>query len=137
MALLALEAHARTMIGRYRRSRRPDPSTEHPRQGAHLQGLLPLRRKSHSPRHIRSCHDSHALFLSLSPSPEQPGDYQLALALAGQGKVDLKPLVTHRYSFDDAVQAFQTVRAGKSEDGRPVIKAIISGPDVSPDDLLY
>ncbi|TFK91478.1 xylitol dehydrogenase [Polyporus arcularius HHB13444] len=65
-----------------------------------------------------------------------PGDYQLALALARQGKVDLKPLVTHRYSFDDAVQAFQTVRAGKSEDGRPVIKAIISGPDVSPDDLL-
>ncbi len=74
--------------------------------------------------------------LSLLSSLEQPGDYQLALALACQGKVDLKPLVTHRYSFDDAVQAFQTVRAGKSEDGRPVIKAIISGPDVSPDDLL-
>ncbi|KAI0750744.1 xylitol dehydrogenase [Daedaleopsis nitida] len=65
-----------------------------------------------------------------------PGDYALGIALVAQGKVDLKPLVTHRFSFDQAVQAFQTTRTGKSEDGKPVIKAVISGPDVSPDDLL-
>ncbi|OJT04132.1 hypothetical protein TRAPUB_5177 [Trametes pubescens] len=64
-----------------------------------------------------------------------PGDYELAIALVSQGKIDLKPLVTHRFSFDQAIQAFQTTRAGKSEDGKPVIKAVISGPDVSPDDL--
>ncbi|KAI0719617.1 hypothetical protein C8T65DRAFT_635924 [Cerioporus squamosus] len=65
-----------------------------------------------------------------------PGDYQLAIALVRQGKIDLKPLITHRYSFDEAAQAFQTVHTGKSEDGRPVIKAIISGPDVSPGDSI-
>lgn len=26
----------------------------------------------------------------------QPGDYQLAINLVAQGKIDLKPLVTHR-----------------------------------------
>lgn len=26
----------------------------------------------------------------------QPGDYALAIALVSQGKIDLKPLVTHR-----------------------------------------
>ncbi|KAI0771564.1 xylitol dehydrogenase [Trametes elegans] len=65
-----------------------------------------------------------------------PGDYQLAIALVSQGKIDLKPLVTHRYSFQQALEAFQATRAGKSEDGKPVIKAVISGPDVKPEDLL-
>ncbi|KAI0774214.1 xylitol dehydrogenase [Fomes fomentarius] len=65
-----------------------------------------------------------------------PGDYALAIALVAQGKVDLKPLVTHRFNFEQAIEAFQTTRAGKSEDGKAVIKAIISGPDVSPNDLL-
>lgn len=39
-----------------------------------------------------------------------------------------------RFPFEDAVKAFNTTRAGKSEDGKGVIKAIISGPDVSPSD---
>ncbi|KAM5540451.1 hypothetical protein V8D89_005909 [Ganoderma adspersum] len=65
-----------------------------------------------------------------------PGDYQLAIALVAQGQIDLKPLVTHRFSFEQAVDAFQTTRAGKSPDGKAVIKAVISGPDVDPTDLL-
>ena len=67
---------------------------------------------------------------------KQPGDYQLAVALASQGRIDLKPLVTHRFSFNQAVEAFQATRTGKSPDGKAVIKAIISGPDVDPADLL-
>ncbi|EIW82103.1 xylitol dehydrogenase [Coniophora puteana RWD-64-598 SS2] len=59
-----------------------------------------------------------------------PGDYPLAIQLVSQGKIDLKPLVSHRYKFEDAVVAFQTTRKGKSDDGKGVIKAIISGPDV-------
>ncbi|TFY83943.1 hypothetical protein EWM64_g74 [Hericium alpestre] len=55
-----------------------------------------------------------------------PGDYSLAIALAAQGKFDLKPMVTHRL--------FQATKAGKSEDGKLLIKAVISGPDVSPDE---
>jgi D-xylulose reductase len=58
-----------------------------------------------------------------------PGAYELAIALVAAGKVDLKPLVTHRYSFTDAEKAFKTTRSGKSEDGKGVIKVIISGPE--------
>ncbi|KAL0571186.1 hypothetical protein V5O48_010778 [Marasmius crinis-equi] len=64
-----------------------------------------------------------------------PGDYSLAIALVSQGKIDLKPLVTHRYPFNDAIAAFKATREGKSADGKGVIKAIISGPDVSVDDI--
>ncbi|KAJ4478231.1 xylitol dehydrogenase [Lentinula aciculospora] len=63
------------------------------------------------------------------------GDYPLAISLVAQGKIDLKPLVTHRYDFNDAIAAFKATRAGKSDDGKDVIKAIISGPDVSPNDI--
>ncbi|KAF9057669.1 xylitol dehydrogenase [Panaeolus papilionaceus] len=59
-----------------------------------------------------------------------PGDYPLAISLVSSGKVDLKPLVTHRYPFEEAVTAFQATKAGKSEDGKGVIKVIISGPGV-------
>ncbi|KAF9055470.1 xylitol dehydrogenase [Hymenopellis radicata] len=60
-----------------------------------------------------------------------PGDYPFAIELVAQGKIDLKPLVTHRYAFTDALVAFKATKAGKSEDGKGVIKAIISGPDVA------
>jgi D-xylulose reductase len=39
-----------------------------------------------------------------------------------------------RFPFDQAITAFNATRAGKSEDGKGVIKAIISGPDVSVDE---
>jgi len=64
-----------------------------------------------------------------------PGDYPLSIALVSQGKIDLKPLVTHRFPFTEATSAFKTTRAGKSEDGKGVIKAIISGPDVLTTDI--
>lgn len=62
-----------------------------------------------------------------------PGDYKLAIALAAAGRLDLKPLVTHRFPFKDAVAAFQATRNGKTGDGKMLIKAIISGPDVPVD----
>jgi len=58
-----------------------------------------------------------------------PGDYPMAISLVAQGRVDLKPLVTHRYAFDEAVVAFETTKKGQSVDGKGVIKAIISGPE--------
>jgi len=63
-----------------------------------------------------------------------PGDYDLALSLLSSGKVDVKPLVTHRFTFEQAIEAFNTTKTGKSQDGKPVIKAVISGPDVAIED---
>jgi len=59
-----------------------------------------------------------------------PGDYPMAISLVAQGKVDLRSLVTHRFEFSDAITAFNATRAGRSEDGKGVIKVIINGPDV-------
>ncbi|KAI0036756.1 xylitol dehydrogenase [Vararia minispora EC-137] len=64
-----------------------------------------------------------------------PGDYALAIALASAGKVDVKPMVTHRFKFEDAVIAFEATKKGRSEDGKGLIKAVISGPDVLVDDI--
>jgi L-iditol 2-dehydrogenase len=54
-----------------------------------------------------------------------PGDYKLAVELLRTGKVIVKPLITHRFGFDDAEQAFLTVSK------RQGIKSIIRGPGVS------
>jgi len=35
-----------------------------------------------------------------------------------------------RYKFSDAITALNTTRAGRSEDGKGVIKVIINGPGV-------
>jgi D-xylulose reductase len=56
------------------------------------------------------------------------GVYPLAIDLVSRGLIDLKTLITHRFTFDEAEKAFQTTRAGKGEDGKPVIKAVIDGP---------
>ncbi|KAK4057634.1 hypothetical protein OIO90_001281 [Microbotryomycetes sp. JL221] len=58
-----------------------------------------------------------------------PGCYQQSLDLVARGLVDLKALVSHRYSFKDARKAFDANRAGQGEDGKPIIKAIIDGPE--------
>jgi len=60
-----------------------------------------------------------------------PGDYRLAIAFASNKRVNLRPLVTHRFKFEDAISAFEATKKGKSEDGKDLIKAIISGPGVS------
>ncbi|KAF8556965.1 GroES-like protein [Imleria badia] len=64
-----------------------------------------------------------------------PGDYPLAIALAAQGRIDLKPLVSHRFPFESSPLAFETTRNGKSDDGKGVIKVIISGPGVDINDV--
>ena len=43
--------------------------------------------------------------------------------------MDLKPLLTHEFKFEDALEAFEVTKAGKSADGKTVIKAVISGPE--------
>jgi len=63
-----------------------------------------------------------------------PGDYSLAIALAASGKIDVRPLVTHRFRFEDSIQAFKATKNGKTDDGKGLIKAIISGPDVPVDE---
>ena len=40
-----------------------------------------------------------------------------------------------RFSFEQAVEAFETTKLGKSPDGRGVIKAVISGPGVNTKDV--
>jgi D-xylulose reductase len=56
----------------------------------------------------------------------------MAIGLVASGKIDLKPLVTHRFKFEDALTAFKATKAGKSEDGKTLIKAIIAGPGEEP-----
>jgi hypothetical protein len=42
----------------------------------------------------------------------------MAISLVARGLIDLKPLVTHRYKFEEAVKAFGVTQAGKDEDGK-------------------
>ncbi|KAL3461872.1 chaperonin 10-like protein [Aspergillus heterothallicus] len=57
-----------------------------------------------------------------------PGCYALAVDLVQQGRIKLKPLITHQFSFEDASEAFKTTKAGKGPDGKMAIKTIIDGP---------
>jgi hypothetical protein len=45
------------------------------------------------------------------------GDYPLAISLVERGLVDLKPLVTQRDDFTDALEAFEMTRKGKVDGG--------------------
>ncbi|KAI4525680.1 chaperonin 10-like protein [Schizophyllum commune] len=64
-----------------------------------------------------------------------PGAYKLGIAFVRDGKIDLKPLVSHRFPFDKAAEAFEVNRKGKGPDGKSVIKVMISGPDVPAEPL--
>lgn len=53
------------------------------------------------------------------------GDYKLAISMLENRQVDLKSLITARYRFEDAEQAFKDVQSGKSG----LIKVLIQGVD--------
>jgi len=54
-----------------------------------------------------------------------PGDYKLAIALAGSGRVDLEGFVTEVFPFTKAQRAFETVHRKEG------IKSVICGPGIS------
>ncbi len=47
-----------------------------------------------------------------------PGDYTMAISMVERGLIDLKPLVTHRFKFKDALAAFKMTEKGKDESGK-------------------
>ena len=51
------------------------------------------------------------------------GDYRLAVDLVSQGKIDVKKLITGTVKFEEAEEAFKSVKAGKG------IKVLIAGPN--------
>lgn len=53
--------------------------------------------------------------------------YKQAVQLVSAGFINLKPLITHRFKFQDAVKAFETVKERKDN----VIKALILGTDTN------
>lgn len=57
------------------------------------------------------------------------GDYPMSIDLVARGLVDLKPLLTHTFPFEEALEAFELTRAGKDKEGKPVIKCVIRGPE--------
>ncbi|KAI8265354.1 hypothetical protein K4K58_011389 [Colletotrichum sp. SAR11_239] len=56
------------------------------------------------------------------------GSLRLAIDLVRQGRINLKPLLTHRFPFKDAAKAFKAMQNGKGDDGKVTIKVIIDGP---------
>lgn len=49
--------------------------------------------------------------------------------MVARGLVDLKPLLTHTFKFEDALEAFEITKNGKDKNGRGVIKCVIDGPE--------
>lgn len=52
-----------------------------------------------------------------------PGSYSAAIDLISNGKINAKGLVTHRFKFEQAEEAFELVKAGRSD----VFKVMIEG----------
>ncbi|KAI9631702.1 xylitol dehydrogenase, partial [Dioszegia hungarica] len=53
-----------------------------------------------------------------------PGCFSSAIDLVSRGLISLKPLITHKYEWADAVQAYETTTAAKGPDGRAAIKVL-------------
>ena len=53
----------------------------------------------------------------------------LAIDLVARGLVDLKPLLTHTFKFEQALEAFECTKKGKDDQGNFVIKCVIDGPE--------
>jgi D-xylulose reductase len=51
-----------------------------------------------------------------------PDDYRLAVELAASGRLQVKELISHKFDFKNAEEAFQSFKAGKG------IKILIQGP---------
>ena len=51
------------------------------------------------------------------------GDYKLAVEFVSSGKVDVKKLITGTVKFEEAEEAFKSVKAGKG------VKVLIAGPN--------
>ncbi len=48
--------------------------------------------------------------------------YPSAIRLVSSGQIDVKPLVTHRFPLERAVEAFETARTGKGNAIKVMIK---------------
>jgi D-xylulose reductase len=53
----------------------------------------------------------------------RPGNYPAAIELISSGKIDVKPLITNRFKFEEAEQAFNLVKEGRED----VFKVMIEG----------
>lgn len=51
------------------------------------------------------------------------GCYPAAIVLIGSGQIDVKRLITNRYKFEEAEQAFELIKAGRQD----VSKVMIAG----------
>ncbi len=58
-------------------------------------------------------------------------NFEAILDMMANGSLDVKPLITHRFSFDDAIQAYETL----SED-KQALGIILQYPDVPQETLL-
>lgn len=52
--------------------------------------------------------------------------YPIAIKLLSSGKLPrIQELITHRRSLEQAEEAFKLAKAGKDENGKPVLKVVI------------
>lgn len=53
------------------------------------------------------------------------GSYPAAIELLSGGKIDVKRLVTHRYKFEQAEEAFELVKAGRPDMFKVMIEGVL------------
>lgn len=59
------------------------------------------------------------------------GSYPAAIELISSGRINVKPLITHRFPFEKSEEAFELVRQGRSDVFKVVIAGVTSVPDIS------